>query len=100
MTDLSKEEGEKAAINLGKEFGTDKVCFIHLDVRDAEMWKLVWDEAEKFFGGQVEVKCELKYRFHPLFQVLMNNAGVFSRTDWKLMLDVNMGGLATGGIGC
>ena len=33
----------------------------------------------------------------------MNNAGVFHRTNWRLMLDVNLGGLATGklfGTGC
>merc|ERR1711892_1085488 len=26
----------------------------------------------------------------------MNNAGVFSKTSWKMILDVNLGGLATG----
>jgi hypothetical protein len=31
-------------------------------------------------------------------QVLMNNAGLFNRTNWKLMLDVNLGGLSTGNL--
>jgi len=84
MTDMAKEEGEKAMKELEKEFGGGNVCFVPLDVRDEEMWKSAWDEAEKFFGGQV--------------QVLMNNAGLFSRTNWKLMLDVNLGGLATGNL--
>lgn len=82
MADLDKEVGKKAVEVLEEEFGSGKVCFVHLDVRDKEMWKAAWDEAEQFFGGQVEV--------------LMNNAGVFSRTNWQLMLDVNLGGLATG----
>merc|ERR1719369_764855 len=82
MTDLAKEEGELRAKELEKEFGLSKVCFVHHDVRDEEMWKMAWEHAEKFFGGQV--------------QVLMNNAGVFHRTNWRLMLDVNLGGLATG----
>jgi len=82
MADLDKEEGKKAVEELEKEFGTGKVCFVHLDVRDKEMWKAAWDEAELFFGGQVEA--------------LMNNAGVFSRTNWELMLDVNLKGLAIG----
>jgi len=84
MADLAKEEGEKAAKELEKEFGVGKVCFVHLDVRDEAMWRSAWDQAEQFFGGQV--------------QVLMNNAGVFNRTNWRLMLDVNLGGLATGTI--
>jgi len=82
MADLAKEEGEKAAMELEKEFGVGKVCFVHLDVRDETMWRSAWDQAEKFFGGQV--------------QVLMNNAGLFSKNNWRLMLDVNLGGLATG----
>jgi len=82
MTDLAKEEGEKAMKEMEKEFGSGNVCFVHLDVRDEEMWKSAWDDAEKFFGGQV--------------QVLMNNAGLFHKTNWRLMLDVNLGGLATG----
>lgn len=82
MTDLAKEQGELKAKELETEFGLGKVCFVHHDVRDEEMWKMAWDHAEKFFGGQV--------------QVLMNNAGVFHRTNWRLMLDVNLGGLATG----
>merc|ERR1711892_1095333 len=82
MADLAKEEGEKAMKELEKEFGVGKVCFVQLDVRDQEMWKDAWDEAEKFFGGQV--------------QVLMNNAGVYSKNNWKLILDVNLGGLAIG----
>ena len=59
MTDLAKEEGENAMKELEKEFGSGKVCFVHLDVRDEEMWKAAWDEAEKFFGGQVEVNCPI-----------------------------------------
>ena len=55
MTDLAKEEGEKAMKEMEKEFGSGNVCFVHLDVRDEEMWKSAWDDAEKFFGGQVQV---------------------------------------------
>ena len=55
MADLAKEEGEKAARELEKEFGAGKVCFVHLDVRDETMWRSAWDQAEKFFGGQVQV---------------------------------------------
>ena len=55
MADLAKEQGEKSMKEFEKEFGVGKVCFVHLDVRDVEMWKDAWDEAEKFFGGQVQV---------------------------------------------
>ena len=101
MADLAKEEGEKGMKELEKEFGVGKVCFVHLDVRDEEMRKAAWDQAEKFFGGQVQVcwSGSLGIVFSLCFsscQVLMNNAGLFHRTNWKLMLDVNLGGLATG----
>ena len=42
----------------------------------------VWDEAETWLGGKVDV--------------LMNNAGVFSRTNWRPMNDINMTGLLIG----
>ena len=98
MADLAKEEGEKAARELEKEFGAGKVCFVHLDVRDETMWRSAWDQAEKFFGGKVQVRGDLLLMclYSSSYKVLMNNAGVFNRTNWRLMLDVNLGGLATG----
>lgn len=42
----------------------------------------MWDAAEAWLGDQVDV--------------LMNNAGVFSRADWRPMADINMTGLLAG----
>ena len=42
----------------------------------------VWDEAEAWLGDKVDV--------------LMNNAGVFSRSNWRPMNDINMTGLLIG----
>ena len=54
----------------------------------SDQWVATWDTAELFFGGRVEI--------------LVNNAGVVSPVNWRLMLDVNMGGLSIGesGRGC
>ena len=67
MADLTKEEGEKAAKELEKEFGVGKVCFVHLDVRDEAMWRSAWDQAEKFFGGQVQVISHLHHLYIQLY---------------------------------
>ena len=77
IADKDAAAGEAAVTLLGP-----RATFLKLDVRDSAAWSAAWQEAEQFFGGPV--------------QVLMNNAGLFSRTDWKLMLDVNLGGLANG----
>ena len=42
----------------------------------------VWDAAEAWLGDKVDV--------------LMNNAGVFSRSNWRPMNDINMTGLLIG----
>lgn len=81
MTDIQENVGNEAREKLEKEFGKGKVAFSLLDVRDEKRWRQVWDEAEEFFGGKVEA--------------LLNNAGLFN-SNWKLMLDVNFGGLLTG----
>ena len=56
LTDIDKEEGARQVTQLGEEFGSGRVCFVHLDVRNEEMWRNAWDEAETFFDGPVEVK--------------------------------------------
>ena len=42
----------------------------------------VWDEAESWLGDKVDV--------------LINNAGVFSRSNWRPMNDINLTGLLIG----
>ena len=42
----------------------------------------MWDAAEAWLEDKVDV--------------LMNNAGVFSRADWRPMADINMTGLLAG----
>ena len=42
----------------------------------------MWDAAEAWLEDKVDV--------------LMNNAGVFSREDWRPMADINMTGLLAG----
>ena len=82
MTDINSQLGAEQQKQLRQEFGESRLMFVKLDVRSEAEWEQVWQEAEKWFDGPVDV--------------LMNNAGLFSRTDWRLMLDVNLRGLLIG----
>ena len=82
LTDINTELGEKTRTVLAKEFGENNVGFGEQDVTKQEEWREVWEKAEKFFGGRVEVLC--------------NNAGIFHKTEWKRTLDINLMGVAYG----
>jgi len=82
LTDINTDLGKKTREELGKEFGQKSVGFGEHDVTKEDDWKRVWDEAEKFFEGRVEALC--------------NNAGIFHKTEWKKMLDINLMGAAYG----
>ena len=82
MTDINAELGTEQEKQLRAEFGDCQVLFVKLDVRSEAEWEEVWEKAEVWLCGPV--------------QVLINNAGLFSRTDWKVMLDVNLKGLMVG----
>merc|ERR1712013_863217 len=71
LTDINTELGEKTRTLFGEQ-----------DVTKQEEWREVWEKAEKFFGGRVEVLC--------------NNAGIFHKTEWKRTLDINLMGVAYG----
>jgi len=82
FTDINVENGGKTKEELSKEFGAKNVGFAEQDVTKEDQWREVWDKAEKFFDGKVEVLC--------------NNAGIFHKKDWKRVLDINLHGLACG----
>jgi len=83
FTDINEVQGAKTQEFLVKEFGKKRVGFYKQDVTDEAGWPLAWDAADAFFSpGKVEVLC--------------NNAGLFHKTMWKRVLDINMVGLVTG----
>ena len=84
MTDINSQLGSEQETNLRAEFGQSQVKFLKLDVTAEAEWVEVWDEAEKWLDGPVEV--------------LINNAGLFSRTAWRPMFEVNLGGLIVGSL--
>ena len=84
MTDINTELGLEQEAQLRAEFGESQVKFLKLDVRDEAEWLEVWEEAERWLEGAVDV--------------LINNAGLFSRTDWRPMFEVNLGGLIVGSL--
>lgn len=83
LTDINEVQGEEASQSLAKEFGGDRVAFQKQDVTDSAAWPVVWDAADAFFSpGKVEALC--------------NNAGIFSKTAWQRVVDINLCGLVTG----
>jgi len=83
ITDINEKLGEETRSALALEFGEGRVGFGRQDVTEAEAWPQVWDSADIFFApGKVEALC--------------NNAGIFSTTAWRKMLDINLCGLVTG----
>jgi len=82
MADIDVVKGEQTTKELQKEFGEKRMMFVKLDVRDQEEWRTVWEQAEQFFGGQVEGFC--------------NNAGIFHHTDWMKVKAINMDGMLYG----
>ena len=73
MTDINTELGSEQEAKLRAEFGESQVKFLKLDVREEAEWLEVWEEAERWLKGAVDV--------------LINNAGLFSRTDWRTMFE-------------
>jgi len=82
FTDINTELGEKTREALKKDFGEKNVGFAEQDVTKQDQWNEVWEKAEKFFEGKVEALC--------------NNAGIFHKTEWKKVLDINLMGVAYG----
>ena len=84
MTDINTELGSEQEAKLRAEFGESQVKFLKLDVREEAQWVEVWEEAERWLEGAVDV--------------LINNAGLFSRSAWRPMFEVNLGGLIVGSL--
>ena len=70
VTDINAELGREQEKQLRAEFGDSQVLFVKLDLSSEA------EKAEVWLCGPVKV--------------LINNAGLFSRTDWKVMLDVTI----------
>ena len=99
MTDIAQEVGLKAKDNLENEFGSGRVAFVRLDVRSEDEWRRVWDEAEQFFRGKVQVELQMFVSVtvaSHFCQVLLNNAGMYHKSNWRQVMEVNLGGAATG----
>ena len=69
-------------------------------MRSEDNWTQVWDEAEAWLGDKVEFSWIVIVIILELqvaqVNVLMNNAGVFSKENWKLMNDVMVTGATIG----
>jgi len=82
FTDINASLGEETRAKLVKDFGAERVGFGLQDVTNKEGWRTVWGEGENFFKGKIEA--------------LVNNAGIFSKTAYDKVLEVNALGVAHG----
>jgi len=81
MADIDAKRVATERDNFVNEYGK-KAEFGILDVRMEENWVQIWEQAEAFFGHQVQGFC--------------NNAGIFHHTDWKKVKETNLDGMLIG----
>lgn len=75
LVDLNRQEGEKQVQTLQKKYGRDKAFFSHCDVTDSSQLAATFKKTHEFFG-RLDIVC--------------NNAGVTSMSDWRKTLDINL----------
>ena len=64
LSDIDEQKGLETKSLFQKQFGLDdsSICFVKCDVSEKESWKILWDYAEKFLEGPIDI--------------LINNAGL------------------------
>ena len=64
LSDIDELKGLETKSLFQKQFGLDDsaICFVKCDVSEKESWKILWDNAEKFLVGPIDI--------------LINNAGL------------------------
>ncbi|XP_076661610.1 15-hydroxyprostaglandin dehydrogenase [NAD(+)]-like [Halictus rubicundus] len=81
ILDLPTSAGTTIVANLGKEFGKGKALFFPCDVTNVKQFEETFEKAAKTMGG---------------VDIVINNAGLLNDKNWKLTVDVNIGGVIQG----
>ncbi|ENN79175.1 hypothetical protein YQE_04359, partial [Dendroctonus ponderosae] len=77
LADILPESGQKAVLQLEKEFGLNKAIFIKTDVSD-------YDQFENVFKTTVSTYKNV--------DILINNAGIFNDSIWQREIEINLKG--------
>ncbi|XP_076285942.1 15-hydroxyprostaglandin dehydrogenase [NAD(+)]-like [Lasioglossum baleicum] len=83
LLDLPTSAGTTTVANLEKEFGKGKALFFPCDVTNVKQFEETFKKAANAMGG---------------IDIVINNAGVANDKNWKLTVDVNMGGVIQGSL--
>ncbi|XP_076285918.1 15-hydroxyprostaglandin dehydrogenase [NAD(+)]-like [Lasioglossum baleicum] len=83
ILDLPTSAGTTTVANLEKEFGKGKALFFPCDVTNVKQFEETFKKAANAMGG---------------IDIVINNAGVVNDKNWKLTVDVNMGGVIQGSL--
>ncbi|ERL86286.1 hypothetical protein D910_03695 [Dendroctonus ponderosae] len=81
LADILPESGQKAVLQLEKEFGLNKAIFIKTDVSD-------YDQFENVFKTTVSTYKNV--------DILINNAGIFNDSIWQREIEINLKGTING----
>jgi len=76
ISDINEEAGVQTAGELQKEFGKENVTFIRCDVTQEDQLVNLYDGAEKYFTGSVDIFC--------------NNAGIGQSKGWRLCMEIDI----------
>ncbi|GJQ77757.1 hypothetical protein Trydic_g16022 [Trypoxylus dichotomus] len=83
LADVNVEKGEESAQTLTKQYGSGKVIFIKVDVVDKAEFENAIKKTIEIFGN---------------FDILINNAGIFTDAHWEKEIDINLKGAINGSI--
>ncbi|XP_076657969.1 uncharacterized protein LOC143362046 [Halictus rubicundus] len=81
ILDLPTSTGNTTVATLEKEFGKGKALFFPCDVTNVKQFEETFEKAAKIMG---------------VIDIVINNAGVLNDKNWKLAIDVNIGGVIQG----
>ena len=73
LSDIDIEKGLETKSQFQKQFGLgdDAVCFVKCDVSKKEDWTELWESAEKYLNGPIDI--------------LINNAGLFPAVSYYIL---------------
>ena len=73
LSDIDIEKGLETKSQFQKQFGLgdDVVCFVKCDISINEDWTELWESAEKYLNGPIDI--------------LINNAGLFPAVSYYIL---------------
>ncbi|XP_058483563.1 15-hydroxyprostaglandin dehydrogenase [NAD(+)]-like [Solea solea] len=78
LLDMNETEAESLMQVLTKQYGQERVLFLHCDVEQEEQVKAAFQKTMDTFGG---------------IHILCNNAGILNESTWEKMISVNLVGV-------